>query len=99
MNESTYRFLTATVGRWASRISLRGKKTRLFCRECSGLRIACDYYHGPKAVILDCGHRRPVALRTQQDIAAFEQAKTDHGTHQRSQKNPRISEFTSKKAA
>ena len=72
MNASTLRLVKQTKEN-QNRHYLLATKTRLYCRECEEVRQVTDLFPNGE-VKLKCGHRRPLAFRKTDDIAAYDAA-------------------------
>jgi late competence protein required for DNA uptake (superfamily II DNA/RNA helicase) len=75
MNASTLRLVKQTQEN-QNRHYLMATKSRLYCRECSEVRQVTDLFPNGEAK-LSCSHRRPLAFRKSDDIAAFDAALTE----------------------
>lgn len=72
MNQSTVRLVKQSQQN-QNRHYLLATKTRLYCRECEEVRPVIDLFPNGE-VKLSCSHRRPLAFRKSDDIAAYDAA-------------------------
>jgi hypothetical protein len=75
MNQSTVRLVKHTQEN-QNRHYLLATKSRILCRECKEVRQLIDLFPNGEAK-LSCSHRRPLAFRKSDDIAAFDAALTE----------------------
>jgi hypothetical protein len=72
MNLSTLRLVNRTKEN-QNRHYLLATKSRLLCRECNEVRQVTDLFPNGEAK-LSCSHRRPLAFRKSDDVAAYDAA-------------------------
>jgi hypothetical protein len=73
MNSSTYDLVKQSLA-GLNRLSLLNRTTRLYCHDCQEMRRVTEFYSLSKTALLDCKHRRPVAIRTDAEVASYEAA-------------------------
>jgi hypothetical protein len=72
LNDSTVRFLDQTLE--ASRLLILRLRTKLWCATCQRVEKCVDIFPN-RTVLLKCGCRRPLFIRTESEVTAFETAK------------------------
>jgi hypothetical protein len=71
MNPSTYERVKNDLAR-LNRLSLLKRSTSLYCHDCREMRRVTEFYSLSKTALLDCKHRRPVVMRTEAEVTAFQ---------------------------
>jgi hypothetical protein len=72
VNESTVRLVRETLEN-QNRNYVLASKVALLCRGCNEVRPVTDLFPNGEAK-LNCGHRRPLAYRKSEDVAAYDAA-------------------------
>jgi hypothetical protein len=73
VNESTVRLVRESLEN-QNRNYVLASKVALFCRECNEVRPVTDLLPNGEAKLEACGHRRPLANRKREDVAAYDAA-------------------------
>jgi hypothetical protein len=82
MNDTTYAAVTKRLARWKSREALRHRATKLLCAD-HGLQRVLDFQPLATTVSLECGCKREVFHRSDDEIVAYESAQQVHGRRKR----------------
>jgi hypothetical protein len=73
VNESTVRLVRASLENQNRHYAL-ASKIALLCRDCNEVRPVTDLFPNGEAKLEPCGHRRPLAYRKREDVAAYDAA-------------------------
>jgi hypothetical protein len=73
MNESSMKFIQETLAH-QSRNRFLNTSAKLLCPLCGEVRPVRDVFPNCEAKLEICGHRRPLAYRRCEDVAAYDAA-------------------------
>jgi hypothetical protein len=73
VNESTVRLVRGSLENQNRHYAL-ASKIALLCRDCNEVRPVTDLFPNGEAKLEPCGHRRPLAYRKREDVAAYDVA-------------------------